>query len=83
MLPRSTRRGLPVARPFVLIAIALAGLLLAAGCSSGDGQPSAAEGSDVLAASTFEGEATTIEGQSFDLSTLADNNLVVWFWAPW
>lgn len=37
----------------------------------------------VLDASVFSGEATTVEGASFDLGPLANQDLVVWFWAPW
>lgn len=31
----------------------------------------------------FQGQATTIDGQPFDLGSLANKDLVVWFWAPW
>jgi hypothetical protein len=36
-----------------------------------------------LSAEVFDGEATTVDGASFDLATLASKDLVVWFWAPW
>lgn len=38
---------------------------------------------DTLSAATFDGEATTVDGVSFDLGTLANKDLVLWFWAPW
>ena len=38
---------------------------------------------DTLGAATFDGEATTIGGMSFDLGALANKDLVIWFWAPW
>lgn len=49
---------------------------------SGAAAESAASG-PVLDASTFTGEATTVDGSSFDLGPLANKDLVVWFWAPW
>lgn len=68
--------------------------LLAASCgaadetteaSSGDGSgaETAAPTGPRLDASLFSGEAQTIGGESFDLGSLADKDLVLWFWAPW
>ena len=34
-------------------------------------------------AALFSGEVMTLEGGTFDLATLADQDLVLWFWAPW
>lgn len=56
------------------------GLVLVAGCGS-DEEPAAT--GDVLAAEVFDAEATTIDGEPFDLGELADRDLVLWFWAPW
>ncbi len=36
-----------------------------------------------LDADVLQGQATTIEGTSFDLGSLAGKDFVVWFWAPW
>lgn len=38
---------------------------------------------DVLPPATFEGQATTVSGETFELSTLAGQDLILWFWAPW
>ncbi|MGI9613500.1 MAG: hypothetical protein ACR2QO_11355 [Acidimicrobiales bacterium] len=38
---------------------------------------------DVLPASTFEGTATTVDGEPFDLGQLAGTDVILWFWAPW
>jgi hypothetical protein len=29
------------------------------------------------------GQAPTIDGASFDLGSVANKDLVIWFWAPW
>lgn len=69
--------------------------MLLGACSSDEGGTDTATGGDAtsgadassdLAAidpATFDGEATTITGEPFDLATVADADLVVWFWAPW
>ncbi|MEL6985254.1 MAG: hypothetical protein AAFO29_22670 [Actinomycetota bacterium] len=49
---------------------------------SGAASESASTG-PVLDAAAFSGEATTIDGAMFDLAPLAEQDLVVWFWAPW
>ncbi|MGI9596032.1 MAG: hypothetical protein ACR2QK_07715 [Acidimicrobiales bacterium] len=36
-----------------------------------------------LDVSVLSGQAMTVTGESFDLGSLADKDLVVWFWAPW
>jgi hypothetical protein len=59
--------------------LALALALLVAACGDSE-EPRAA---DPLDADTFAGEAETVEGGTLDLGTLADRDLVVWFWAPW
>lgn len=33
--------------------------------------------------SVLSGEFTTISGETIELGSLADKDLVVWFWAPW
>lgn len=38
---------------------------------------------NVLDPSVLTGEATTIAGDTVDLAAFADQDLVVWFWAPW
>lgn len=38
---------------------------------------------DVLPPETFEGQATTVSGETFELSGLAGQDLILWFWAPW
>ncbi len=55
-----------------------------AGGSDGDiAEAAASAGGPVLDASVFSGEAMTVDGASFDLGPLANQDLVVWFWAPW
>ena len=62
----------------IVVALALA----AAACGSADSELAAADGT-TLDPSVLTGEATTHTGETFDLSTVADKDLVVWFWAPW
>lgn len=69
--------------------------LLVGACSSDDGATDTATGDDAASGAeaatdltaidpaTFDGEATTITGEPFDLATVANADLVVWFWAPW
>jgi hypothetical protein len=69
-------------------AVALALALTAAGCGAEDSpaaQSSAQSGNGgpVLASSVLQGEARTIDGGSFELASLQNKDLVVWFWAPW
>ncbi len=57
-------------------------------CGSDDASTDvAADGGPELpvldAATAFDGQATTVQGEPFDLGTLAGSDLVVWFWAPW
>jgi hypothetical protein len=68
------------------VSVAVAGLLSA--CGSDDGTAAGGAGStgttaDTLALSTFEGEATTLDGETFDVASLGRQDLVIWFWAPW
>lgn len=51
--------------------------------SDGASESAASANGPVLDASVFSGEATTVDGASFDLGPLANQDLVVWFWAPW
>ena len=34
-------------------------------------------------ANILDGNFVTVDGADFDLSTLRNKDLVVWFWAPW
>lgn len=74
-------------RPRALAGLVIALALVAAACGGSDSDVESAGGeggsSDVLDASVLSGQATTVAGDSFDLGTLADKDLVVWFWAPW
>ena len=73
-------------RPRALVGLVVALALIAAACGGSDADvESAAAGgsSEVLDAAVLSGQATTVAGDSFDLGTLADKDLVVWFWAPW
>jgi hypothetical protein len=60
-------------------------IALAGGCGSGGDEPPATDAGapQRLSPATFEGQATTVDGQPFDLAALAGQNLVIWFWAPW
>ena len=89
----------PPRRGRVRLAAGAAALtLLAAACGGSDADDPIAASSDagtetdgggesaagpVLDASVLSGEAPLVAGGSFDLGTLADKDLVVWFWAPW
>jgi cytochrome oxidase Cu insertion factor (SCO1/SenC/PrrC family) len=63
--------------------------LLATSCGGSSDEAStapsttAAPAGDVLPASTFEVTATTVDGDSYDLSQLAGTDVILWFWAPW
>lgn len=60
-------------------------ILVLAGCSGSDDVSVTASpgGGDVLSPATFEGEAMSVSGETVDLATLADRDLILWFWAPW
>lgn len=85
------RHGTPRARRAARLAaplLALAALAAACGGSDDGGTEAATPAADggggpVLDAAVLTGEATTLDGASFDLGGLADKDLVVWFWAPW
>ena len=75
-------------RPPAIAAAVVALSLGAAACGGSDaddqaGGSESAAGGEVLEASSFSGEATTVDGATFDLGPLANQDLVVWFWAPW
>ena len=53
---------------------------LVAGCGGGDASPQDAAPLD---ADALSGQAESVAGGSVDLSAFADQDLVVWFWAPW
>ena len=86
---------LPSPRGRVRLAAGAAALaMLAAACGGSDaddpiaaagdsGAGSEAAAGPVLDASVLAGDAPLVAGGSFDLGTLADKDLVVWFWAPW
>ncbi len=65
------------------VVAALAALASACGGSDQDDTTAAASAGPVLDASVLTGEATTISGETVDLAAFADQDLVVWFWAPW
>jgi len=91
MRPLSSYRRLRTGRRAHGAAILAALALLAAACGGSDtGAPDASGAAagapgdgQKLDPSVLSGTATTADGQSFDLGTLADKDLVVWFWAPW
>ncbi len=60
-----------------LVALALGLGLTAAACSGGVPEQRIA-GPDLL-----QGEVATLDGGSVDLTTLQDQDVVFWFWAPW
>ncbi len=74
----------------IVAAAAIAGFsLVAAACGGADedvvvsAADGASESANVIDASVLTGTATAINGETFDLGTLVDKDLVVWFWAPW
>jgi hypothetical protein len=63
------------------VVVGLMAVLITGACGGmddDDDRTSATVGPDM-----FEGTATTVDGEEVDLATLADRDLVVWFWAPW
>lgn len=56
------------------------GLFIAA-CSSTEDEPAAQETSG--GASALVGEVETIDGPVLDLAEFQNQDLVLWFWAPW
>jgi hypothetical protein len=77
-----------LARSALLVALVMAAAACGSGGSGDGGGDTAAPAGEsatgpVLDASILSGAATTLDGGSFDLGTLADKDLVVWFWAPW
>jgi hypothetical protein len=75
---RKRRRGARFA-----LAVLAGFALVAAACGGSDTDTAGGDAGTVLDASALTGTATTVSGASFDLGTLADKDLVVWFWAPW
>lgn len=73
----------------MLAGAALAALsLTAAACGGTDADTEVAasggfEGESMLDASVLNGTVSDVNGAEVDLGTLADKDLVVWFWAPW
>lgn len=68
------------------MALVAAMAALASACGGSDREETATEAASagpVLDASVLTGEATTISGETVDLASFADQDLVVWFWAPW
>jgi len=54
------------------------------GSETGDNGAAAASGfADTLDSTVLSGDAVTHTGEAFDLGSLAGQDLVVWFWAPW
>ena len=62
------------------IVVACALLVLSA-CSGGGTSGGDGSGTSSVGETSFTG--TTLEGASFDSSTLAGKPAVLWFWAPW
>lgn len=95
MHPISIARPRPRPRraPATLAALILAAGLGVAACGADDattepgaGGSDTAGGADPaqrLDESVLQGEAATVDGSTLDLASLAGNDLVVWFWAPW
>ena len=89
--PRLTGRSRLPALLMVLIVVAAACAASEddAGARAESADGSAGAGSDIsdgsprLDASTFDGDAVTLDGEAYDLGQLANADLVVWFWAPW
>ncbi len=80
---RPSRTGLVAATAAVALLAAACGGSDATESADGSATESAAQNGPRLDASLFSGEAQTISGETFDLGSLADKDLVLWFWAPW
>ena len=83
--PKRPRRGLVAATAAVGLLAASCGAAeeaTDAATDSGSGEQ-ASQNQPTFDATIFSGEALTVSGDSFDLGSLADKDLVLWFWAPW
>lgn len=80
----AARRVHRLARP---VAVLVTVVFLAAACGSGStsGPPTSSVGgtSQGAAAEPLAFSATTLAGPELDVSTLAGEPVVLWFWAPW
>lgn len=56
-------------------------LLILTACSGGGASGGGGQGGSAAASLEFTG--TTLDGSSFDSSTLSGKPAVLWFWAPW
>ncbi|WP_250002667.1 redoxin family protein [Actinoplanes sp. M2I2] len=77
--------------------LSAAGVLLAAGCGSGEDEPAAfvdpppssasspasAPAAPVTVPATLKFGGRTLDGKPFEASTLAGKPAILWFWAPW
>lgn len=77
------RVGTSGRRASIVGAVVLSLALTASACGGSDAGPAAAGDGTTLDPSVLTGEATTYTGETFDLSTVAGKDLIVWFWAPW
>ena len=64
-------------RPGRLLALIATMAALVASCGGEDSEVA------TLDPSVLQGAATTIGGETFDLGSLEDTDVVIWFWAPW
>lgn len=86
-----SRRSAGPTRKRLMAAAALSIALVASACGGTDAATDEATGAgsgelaagSALDASVLSGTATTYTGETFDLATLAGEDLIVWFWAPW
>ena len=69
-------RMMPIRGPLRVIAVFAA--LVLAGCSGGGSSSEPSE-----AAAPFTGEVATVDGGALAGSSLAGEDVVLWFWAPW
>ena len=79
---RSTRRATLLCVKATRLIISLALLFAACGASTEEAVVSQAS-PGVSIDQKLNGEFSTVSGESIDLASYRNSDLVVWFWAPW
>lgn len=87
MITRGSRRR-PNMSPVRALAALAAAAILAGGCTTGAGQEGPDQATDVAVAPSAAEQplaftAATLAGPELDVSRLAGEPVVLWFWTPW
>ena len=67
----------------LLVLAVLGSALTACGDDDGGGTTATAPAGEVADADLLDFAARTVDGEEVDASTLAGDDVVVWFWSPW